>query len=146
MNNENSFDDIINLKHYSSSARPRMSRRNRAAQFAPFAALAGYDASVTEAARLTDKKHELTDDEKIILSEKLHILSENEHERPEIEIRYFLPDSRKDGGSYKIFTGAVRRIDTGEMKIVFTDGTVVGIGEIQNIEGEIFKIYKSDSC
>mgnify|MGYP003305899876 CR=1 FL=1 len=98
MNTENRYDDIINLRHYSSPARPRMSRMNRAAQFAPFAALTGYDAAVTETARLTDMRHELTEDERIMLSEKLHILSENEQGRPVVGITYFMPDSRKSGG------------------------------------------------
>lgn len=138
MNTENRYDDIINLRHYSSPARPRMSRMNRAAQFAPFAALTGYDAAVTETARLTDKRHELTEDERIMLSEKLHILSENEQDRPVVRITYFLPDSRKSGGSYEIIGGAVRRIDEGEMKIVFADGRKIDIADIRDIEGEIF--------
>ena len=138
MNTENRYDDIINLRHYSSPARPRMSRMNRAAQFAPFAALTGYDAAVTETARLTDKRHELTEDERIMLSEKLHILSENEQDRPVVRITYFLPDIRKSGGSYEAVTGAVRRIDEGEMKIIFTDGTRIDIADIYDIEGDVF--------
>ena len=138
MNTENRYDDIINLRHYSSPARPRMSRMNRAAQFAPFAALTGYDAAVTETARLTDKRHELTEDERIMLSEKLHILSENEQDRPVVRITYFLPDIRKSGGSYEAVTGAVRRIDEGEMKIIFTDGTRSDIEDIYDIEGDVF--------
>ncbi|MBQ8904596.1 MAG: hypothetical protein IJY73_10005 [Oscillospiraceae bacterium] len=138
MNTENRYDDIINLRHYSSPARPRMSRMNRAAQFAPFAALTGYAAAVTETARLTDKRHELTEDERIMLSEKLHILSENEQDRPVVRITYFLPDIRKSGGSYEAVTGAVRRIDEGEMKIIFTDGTRIDIADIYDIEGDVF--------
>ncbi len=140
MNTENRYDDIINLRHYSSPARPRMSRMNRAAQFAPFAALTGYDAAVTETARLTDKRHELTEDERIMLSEKLHILSENEQDRPVVRITYFLPDSRKSGGSYETATGAVRRIDEGEMKVIFADGKMIDIADICGIDGEIFDI------
>lgn len=138
MNTENRYDDIINLRHYSSPARQRMSRMNRAAQFAPFAALTGYDAAVTETARLTDKKRELTDDERIILSEKLRILSENTDARPVAEITYFKPDSRKEGGSYEKLSGAVRRIDEGGMKVVFADGMKIDIADICAIEGELF--------
>lgn len=138
MNTNNRYDDIINLRHYSSPARPRMSRINRAAQFAPFAALTGYDAAVTETARLTDNKHELSEDKRVILSQKLHILSENEQERPIVKIIYFLPDSRKNGGSYETVTGAVRRIDEGEMKVIFADGARIDIADIYDIEGEIF--------
>lgn len=140
MNTENKYDDIINLRRYNSPSRTRMSRRNRAAQFAPFAALTGYDAAVTETARLTDKKHELTEDEGIMLSEKLRLLSENEQDRPVIGITYFLPDIRKDGGSYEKAVGAVRRIDEGEMKVIFVDGTRINIADICDIEGEIFEL------
>lgn len=138
MDSEHQYDDIITLRHYSSPSRLRMSRQNRAAQFAPFAALTGYDAAVAETARLTDKKHELTEDEKVILSERIRILSENADDRPVAEITYFKPDSRKAGGSYEIISGAVRRIDEGEMKVVFADGRRVDIADICGVEGEVF--------
>lgn len=139
MNSENQYDDIINLRHYDSPFRPRMSRINRAAQFAPFAALTGYDAQIAETARLTDNKHELTEDQKIILSEKLHILSENEQDRPIVQITYFLHDDRKSGGSYEKLIGSVRRVDEDEMKVVFADGTKLDIADICGIDGKIFE-------
>ena len=52
---EHQYDDIINLPHHQSATRPHMSNYDRAAQFAPFAALTGYDDAVKETARLTDK-------------------------------------------------------------------------------------------
>lgn len=138
MDSEHQYDDIINLPHHSSIARTRMSRQNRAAQFAPFAALTGYDAAVAETARLTDKRRELTEDERVLLSERIRILSENTDDRPVVEITYFKPDSRKEGGSHEIISGVVRRIDEGEMKVIFTDGRKVDISDICGIEGEIF--------
>lgn len=45
----NNYDDIINLPHHVSKRHPQMSMLNRAAQFAPFAALTGYDAAINEA-------------------------------------------------------------------------------------------------
>ena len=53
------YDDIINLPHHVSSTRQRMSMHDRAAQFAPFAALVGYDDAVAETARLTESRPEL---------------------------------------------------------------------------------------
>ena len=53
---EKNYDDIINLPHHVSKKRPQMSIETRSAQFAPFAALTGYDEAVKETARLTDKK------------------------------------------------------------------------------------------
>ena len=134
MNNEYQYDDIINLPHHTSETRSRMSMTNRAAQFSPFAALTGYDDAVVETARLTDERHELTEDEKDLLNERLQILSENAHDRPMVEITYF-----KDGGSYEKVRGAVRWIDEGEMKVVFANGTRITIGNICSIEGELFK-------
>ncbi len=139
MNNEYQYDDIINLPHHTSETRSRMSMTNRAAQFSPFAALTGYDDAVVETARLTDERHELTEDEKDLLNERLQILSENAHDRPMVEITYFKPDDRKDGGSYEKVRGAVRWIDEGEMKVVFANGTRITIGNICSIEGELFK-------
>ena len=134
MNNEHSYDDIINLPHPDSPTRARMSSRNRAAQFSPFAALTGYDDAVVETARLTDKRRELTEDEILLLSERLRILSENAHNRPIAEITYFKPDSRKDGGSYEKIIGAVRRVDETERQVIFEGGEIVCIGEICGVE------------
>ena len=58
MKNEK-YSDIINLPHHESRTRPRMSLSDRAAQFAPFAALTGYDDAVADAGRLTSSKIEL---------------------------------------------------------------------------------------
>lgn len=49
------YDDIIHMPHHVSETRPRMSRRDRAAQFAPFAALTGYEAVIAETARLAEE-------------------------------------------------------------------------------------------
>ena len=53
---EHSYDDIINLPNPISKNHPRMSLHDRAAQFAPFAALTGHDAAIKETARLTDER------------------------------------------------------------------------------------------
>ena len=48
---QDNYDDIINLPHPVSKKHTQMSMMQRAAQFAPFAALTGYDAAINEAAR-----------------------------------------------------------------------------------------------
>ena len=65
------YDDIINLPHHVSERHPQMSMYNRAAQFAPFAALTGHGSAITEAARLTDAEQELSESEAEILDRKL---------------------------------------------------------------------------
>ena len=52
------FDDIINLPHHVSQRHPQMSMWNRAAQFAPFAALTGYEDSIKESAEENEKLFE----------------------------------------------------------------------------------------
>ena len=53
------YDDIIHLPHHVSQNHPQMPMLDRAAQFAPFAALTGYEAAVGETARLTAERREL---------------------------------------------------------------------------------------
>ena len=62
-NVDEKYQSIINLEHPTSSKHPRMSRLQRAAQFAPFAALTGHDAAIQETARLTDQKIELDEEQ-----------------------------------------------------------------------------------
>ena len=93
------YDDFLNLPHHVSADLPHMSMQNRAAQFAPFAALVGYDALIQETTRLTDQKAELDESVKAELNEKLRLLLELMPQQPEVTITYFLPDNRKAGPS-----------------------------------------------
>ena len=91
----NKYDDIINLPHYESKTRKRMSLEARSAQFAPFAALTGYDDKVKETARRTDKRIELSDEEYNIINTKLQIIKE----QPEINFVIFVKDKLKDASN-----------------------------------------------
>lgn len=57
------YDDIIDLPHYTSATRPRMPLLDRAAQFAPFSALVGYEDAIQETGRLTLERTEQTENE-----------------------------------------------------------------------------------
>jgi hypothetical protein len=105
------YDDIINMPHHVSATRPQMSRENRAAQFSPFAALTGYDAAVLETARVTEQKIELGESAIDELDMKLNMLADMIDSHPKVSITHFVPDTKKDGGSYVTTTGAVKRID-----------------------------------
>ena len=50
------YDDIINLPHHVSKNHPQMSLENRAAQFAPFAALVGYAEAITASQEVKEDK------------------------------------------------------------------------------------------
>ena len=124
------YDDIIHLPHHQSGTRPHMSLHDRAAQFSPFAALTGYDAAVEEAARLTEQKLELSEEEKAAIGAKLTEIKEHIKERPEVTVTYFVPDERKAGGTYVTVTETVRRIDEFERVVVMQDQSRIGIDDI----------------
>ena len=140
MYNYGKYDDIINLPHHESKKNPRMSKEARAAQFAPFAALTGYDEVINETARLTSKRKEINEELKEILDEKLQIIHDKVLARPKITFTYFVSDSKKEGGSYVTVTGNVIRIDNLKQKVILENRVEIPISEIIEITGEIFKI------
>lgn len=131
------YSDIINLSR-PVSKRPRMSLEQRSAQFSPFAALTGYEGQVKETARLTNKKIEINEELKEILNLKIQLIQEKIKEQPQIEITYFIPDSKKDGGRYETVTNSVKKIDTYKGEIILIDGTTIAIDEIIDISSEIY--------
>lgn len=136
------YDDIINLPHHVSKTRPQMSMHDRAAQFSAFAALSGYDDTVKETARLTDRKLELTEEETAELNLKIQILKEYADTRPFVFVEYFLPDKKKSGGSYETATGNFRRIDDYAGNLILTNGEEIHLSDIYSIEGEVFEIIE----
>lgn len=140
------YDDIIHLPHHVSATRPHMPVIDRAAQFSPFAALTGHDAAIKETARLTEERVELDEYMKDALSDRLQIMANRLEEHPEIAITYFQPDVKKNGGAYVIAGGTAKKIDEYERVVVMSDGTVVPIDEIINIEGQIFETIALHSC
>ena len=130
----NEYDDIINLPHHVSSRHPQMSMMNRAAQFAPFAALTGHAAAIEETARLTDEQHELADDDSEALNQKMAYLRETINEHPTISITYFEPDRKKAGGMYKSIEGQLKNIDDYNQSIVLKSGEVIFLKSILDIQ------------
>lgn len=135
------YDDIINLPHHVSSKHPHMPLMDRAAQFAPFAALSGHGDAVKETARLTDRRIELDELEKEALREKLNLIVELLDENPEVTLTFFIPDDKKDGGAYLSVTGHVKKIDEYQRLICMTDGAKIPIDEIIEIESELIPKY-----
>lgn len=133
----NNYDDIINLPHYESKTRKRMSLEARSAQFAPFAALTGYDDKVKETARLTEKKIELTDEEYNLINSKLQIIKDHIKEQPEIFFTIFVKDKLKEGGKYKEIKGSVRVIDEINEEIILVDKRRILFKNIYDLNGEI---------
>lgn len=134
LKNDNKYNDIINLPHHISKKYPRMSTEMRSAQFAPFAALTGYDDMVIEEGRITDRKIELTEDDKSVLDSILNIINDNLQNKISIQIKYFVKDKNKNGGKYITKIGVVRKIDELKKEIVFYDKSNIPIDDIIIIE------------
>jgi len=130
LKNTHKYDDIIDLPRPVSTRRSPMTDYDRAAQFSPFAALTGFDATIEETARLTDKRIELDEGEKEQLNGVLWEIQEKLSRQPQITATYFTYDERKSGGAYITVKGNVKKIDSYSKSILLTDGTVIPIREI----------------
>ena len=104
---------------------------NRAAQFSPFAALAGYEDAVQETARPTDGRVELSEEKKAALDQELRLLAEGAESAVFI---CFLPDGKKEGGAYAAVTGTVKRIDPVAGEVVLTGGRRIRIEDVVEIQ------------
>lgn len=128
------YDDIINLPHHVSAKRPQMSRSARAAQFAPFAALVGLDDEMEETARLTDAKPELEEAEKEKINRVLLEIRNNPQKETAVELTFFRPDGRKDGGAIITCPCTVRRIDEIERRLILSDRSEIEFDNILSIK------------
>ena len=128
------YEDIINLEHHTSKTRPKMSLHDRAAQFAPFAALTGYDAAVNETARYTEEKITLSQEQIEIINQKLFFIDSNINKEIKVSVEYFLKDSKKQGGQYIPLCDIITEIDPVNHQIIFKCGTVVSMEDILSLE------------
>lgn len=135
---KNNYKDILNLPHPTSKTRPRMTIYNRAAQFSPFAALTGYEEAVKETARYTSSKAELSEYQIEIINHKLNIALEQKSLNPVLDITFFKPDTRKQGGEYITVSGVIRKIDEITHDVILKDGFRIPVNLIYDINGEIF--------
>lgn len=125
------YADIIDLPHHVSVGRKHILPEMRAAQFSPFAALTGYGAVISEAARLTDEKVTLDDSEKELIELNLRLALEK---GKELQLTYFVPDERKSGGHYEEISTYIESIDKDDEKSKCTITTYDGMKiDIENI-------------
>ena len=132
------YEDIVNLPPHISKRHPQPSMMDRAARFAPFAAITGYEEMVLEEARVTEERVDLDEGALSLLNEKLNMIREFLDEEPEVTITYFEPDKKKSGGAYVSVTGVVKRIDEYEHLVTLTDGKKIRIEDIYALESELF--------
>ncbi len=116
-----------------------MSIEKRAAQFAPFAALTGYDEAIEESGRYTDMSIELESDAVATLDRKIAQLQAmltpcgDGQNLPTVTVTYFKADRRKSGGQYETLQGEVKQIDVTKREIVMKSGTRIGVPQIVDL-------------
>ena len=136
---KDNYEDIINLPHFVSRDRSHMSNHDRAAQFAPFAALNGFGESISEAARIVDKKIELGEQELQELNNKFELLEMNIKNMPRVILTYFVEDINKKGGAYYTEEMTVKKIDLIERLLISDSKQKYHLDDIYDIEGDFFK-------
>ena len=130
----NKYDDIINMPRHISSKHPQMKIIDRAAQFAPFAALTGHKESINEASRITDSKKELDENQKEILNNKLNYILLNLDKLLEIKITYFQADLKKSGGKYVTVLASIKKIGEYNKVLVLNNGKKIKIDDLYWLE------------
>ena len=134
------YNDILNMPYPNPEIEKDFPDKIlRAAQFAPFAALTGYDAAIEETGRLTDQKIDISEDMREKLDLKQNFLADIIDEQPEISVTYFVPDKKKSGGAYVTLNGRLKQIDEYEQLIMLTDGKKIPIQEVYSIESDLFR-------
>ena len=116
------YDDIIGFEHHVSKTHPHMSVADRAAQFAPFAALTGYEEVIDEAGRLTQQRIQADEGRLAELDDALRaVLAPG----GAVKLVYFAEDDRKEGGSYRTIVGRIRKVDEVGRRLIMEDGTAI---------------------
>ena len=128
---EDKYADIIHLPHHVSRKHPQMSMADRAAQFSPFAALTGHDAAIAEAARLTDERPILDESVKQEISNLLQLAATDSN--LVLNIAYFVPDTRKAGGSYTEISGRIKKLIPHEKLLILDTGTRIPVENIVKV-------------
>lgn len=125
--------ELLEMERPVSARHAPMRRCDRAAQFAPFAALSGFDETVQEAGRLTQAQIELAENEREALNDALVRLAARLPEQPEVRLTYFQPDAKKSGGTYRTILTRVRRLDANAQVLVLTNGTRIPFDALLSI-------------
>ena len=127
------YRELLQLPHHRSQTHSPMPRRDRAAQFAPFAALTGFDAQLRETERQTQAQAEPNEDALQELDQSLHTLFACVHTQPAVQVRWFVPDAKKSGGAYKAAAGRVLQLDRNRSLLVLDSGPVIALGAIAEL-------------
>ena len=133
------YEDIIGLPRPLSRRHPPMARQERAAQFAPFAALAGHGAILREAARQTENRPALSEDAQTALDARLRLLAGRLEEHPTVTATYFLPDEKKAGGACVTVSGQVLRLKQFPPALCLAGGAEIPLSALLAQEGPLWE-------
>ena len=126
------YELIMNMQRPRTEKHPKMSRLDRAAQFAPYSALSGYEDAVEETARLTDRKIELDESEIELINATLTRLK-SAPEDTKVRLTFFRPDDKKTGGAYVTTTGEISKIDDVAGEITLIGGMPIPFANLTEI-------------
>ena len=128
------YSDIIDMPRPEPKRHTRMPVSARAAQFAPFAALSGYASVIEEISRHTEEKPNLDESVKQKINRRLLSLKKHPDRFRAVRIEYFLPDTKKSGGSFETAAGQVEKVDEVDQKLILSDGTIIPFDDILDIK------------
>ena len=109
-----------------------MLNQQRAAQFAPFAALTGYEEIIKETSRFVESYRELDEQQQNELNHKLERYLKEEIKTP-ILLTYFVPDMYKDGGHYIEESVVIIKMDELYQQLVLEDGRNIPLVYVYDI-------------
>lgn len=129
------YTDIMDYPHPVSWTHAPIAMSHRAAQFAPFAALTGYDGVIEETARriILDESSQAALDEAL-----KNVAADMETQscvrnRRRVTILYFKEDEAKTGGSYEWLQSRIRQIDSGENCLILENRMKLPLSDIYDI-------------
>ncbi len=128
------YDHLLDMPRPIDTKHVAMSLHNRAAQFAPFDALTGFDGRIYEVSRITDQRILITEEVKQIINDRLHFIEEHIKEHPIVTVTYFVPDLTKDGGAYETVTTAASKLKKDDERLILEEDISIAFDDILSLE------------
>ncbi|MBR4549525.1 MAG: hypothetical protein IKO83_06375 [Oscillospiraceae bacterium] len=127
------YDELLYRPRPLSAEHPAVPLRERAAQFAAFQALNGFEEEIEEEARWTEEAFELDESRKEILDARLRCLVGS---RRHAVFLWFRPDGKKAGGGFVRSCGAVKKVDLLARVLCLENGEKIPLEQLYDVIGE----------
>lgn len=132
------YEDLLYLPHPVSKKHPAIPVLTRAAQFAAFKALTGYEEEIAEEGRYTEQAMELDESRKEILDRRIRLLWEHRADQPMAEFICFEPDERKAGGRYRCIRGVIQKLDPLGKTLILHSGESIPVDALCDLRADLF--------